>query len=84
MSLVGPRPPATEEEFEIHYGSLAHIIFQDRPGLTGLWQVSDRHSSSYDQRVWMNLLYAQRGSFGMDLKILLKTIPVVVVGRGSF
>jgi exopolysaccharide production protein ExoY len=84
MSLVGPRPPAAREEMEYFYGDLAARAFSLRPGLTGPWQVAREWPFPYERRVWLDLIYASRCSFGGDLKILLKTIPTVFRGHGFF
>ena len=85
MSLVGPRPPSTESDTYSYYGDLARYVFSDRPGLTGLWQVSrDRHTTPYERKIWQDLKYARRCSFLLDLKIIARTIPTVLSGRGAF
>jgi lipopolysaccharide/colanic/teichoic acid biosynthesis glycosyltransferase len=53
-----------------------------RPGLTGLWQISARAEPDFDRRVTLDLDYIDRWSLWMDLKILLRTIPVVVTQNG--
>ena len=85
MSIVGPRPPSTESDTYSYYGALARYVFDDRPGLTGLWQVSpDRHKMPYERKIWQDLTYARRCSFLLDIKIIAKTIPTVLSGRGAF
>lgn len=84
MSIVGPRPPATKGEYDTFYGLMAHYIFQHRPGLTGLWQVSDRSLTRYERKIWFDMIYARRCSFLLDVSILLRTIPTVLRGRGAF
>jgi exopolysaccharide production protein ExoY len=84
MSLVGPRPPAARQELEHFYGDLALIAFSVRPGLTGPWQVAREWPFPYERRVLLDLNYATRCSFGGDLKILVKTIPAMFRGHGSF
>jgi lipopolysaccharide/colanic/teichoic acid biosynthesis glycosyltransferase len=74
MSLVGPRPPIPYEL----YGRLAV-----RPGLTGLWQVSGRSRTTFEQMVALDLDYIQRQSFMLDLAILLRTIPTVIASRDA-
>lgn len=81
MSLVGPRPVMAEEL--VHYGHNVPHYFQVRPGLTGLWQVSGRSNLSYDQRVEFDCQYVRNWSFGGDIALLLRTIPVVCFGKGS-
>jgi lipopolysaccharide/colanic/teichoic acid biosynthesis glycosyltransferase len=84
MSLVGPRPPAARQELEHFYGVLAPKAFSLRPGLTGPWQVAREWPFPYERRVWLDLNYAFRCSLGGDLKILVKTIPALFRGHGSF
>ena len=54
------------------------------PGLTGLWQVSGRSNTSYDERVNLDMQYIDHWSIFMDVKILLKTIPAVMKGDGAY
>eukprot|EP00611_Tribonema_gayanum_P029216 TRINITY_DN7740_c0_g1_i2.p1 TRINITY_DN7740_c0_g1~~TRINITY_DN7740_c0_g1_i2.p1 ORF type:complete len:253 (-),score=45.15 TRINITY_DN7740_c0_g1_i2:406-1164(-) len=82
MSLVGPRPI---EPFEIEkYGRFAKHYYAQRPGLTGLWQVSGRSDSSYERRVVLDAYYSKHRSLGMNLKIILKTVRVVLTGNGAY
>ena len=54
------------------------------PGLTGLWQVSGRSDLSFDEMVMLDLYYIENWSLGLDLKIILQTIPAVITGRGAY
>jgi exopolysaccharide production protein ExoY len=81
MSLVGPRPIVPDEMYR--YGDSIDSYLSVRPGLTGLWQVSGRTSCSYDQRVKLDKDYVARWSFAQDIKILAKTVEVVLWARGS-
>jgi exopolysaccharide production protein ExoY len=81
MSLVGPRMLTTEELPA--WGSSASMILSVRPGLTGLWQVSGRQQLTREERVRLDDEYVRRMSFGLDLGILLRTVPAVVSGRGA-
>lgn len=88
MSLVGPRAyyPFELEEQQIkhpHSRKYVKIILSGKPGLTGLWQVSGRSEINFDQRVKMDARYIQKRSILYDFRILLKTIPAVVSGRGA-
>jgi lipopolysaccharide/colanic/teichoic acid biosynthesis glycosyltransferase len=83
MSLVGPRPPSAEEfvRFEPwQWGKLAVT-----PGITCLWQVSGRSEIS-DFATWaaLDLEYIRRWSLGLDLALLLRTIPAVLTARGAY
>src|SRR5207247_5276903 len=73
MSLVGPRPPLPEEVSR--YEEWHRHRLEVSPGLTGVWQVSGRSEIPFDEMVLMDLWYAENWSLGLDLKILLKTIP---------
>ena len=82
MSLVGPRPPLQSE-----YESFAEWQKQKvavKPGLTCLWQVSGRNDiRNFDEWVRLDLEYISNWSLGLDLRILFRTIPVVILGRGK-
>ena len=82
MSMVGPRP-IVEQEIP-KYGAAFSLCTQVAPGLTGLWQVSDRSQTSYRERTELDLEYIQNRTPGMDLLILLKTIRVVLFGHGAY
>lgn len=81
MSLVGPRPIISDEK--PFYKNRAPLLFSVRPGITGLWQVSGRSDLSFNERVELELYYAQNWSFWLDIKILFKTIGAVVLKRGA-
>jgi lipopolysaccharide/colanic/teichoic acid biosynthesis glycosyltransferase len=81
MSMVGPRPalPWEADLFQAH-----HLVrFDVKPGMTGLWQVSGRSTLTMPQALDLDAEYVARRSFGLDLWILLRTIPVVLAGRGA-
>jgi lipopolysaccharide/colanic/teichoic acid biosynthesis glycosyltransferase len=82
MNLVGPRPIMVEEAGI--YGRRLSRYKTVRPGLTGLWQVNGRANASFRSRVAMDMVYIRRRSHLMDIGIFLSTIPVVVLGRGSY
>jgi exopolysaccharide production protein ExoY len=82
MSLVGPRPIVPSEA--PLYGRWLRHYKTVRPGITGLWQVSGRNHTSYRRRVALDVLYAKRRSLALDLAILLKTIPAVLLTEGSY
>ncbi|MCC2611018.1 MULTISPECIES: sugar transferase [Rhizobium/Agrobacterium group] len=82
MSLVGPRPIVAGEAelYGIHYSDYIRV----RPGLTGLWQVSGRSDMSYSERVQLDARYVAEQSLVGDIAIMLKTIPAVLLSRGSY
>jgi UDPglucose 6-dehydrogenase len=82
MSLVGPRP-VTADELEL-LGERGPQIVSVRPGLTGLWAVSGRSDISYSERAQLEHRYAQEWNLWLDLKILARTIPTVLRGRGAY
>ena len=82
MSLVGPRPPLPleVEQYEDWHRRRLDIS----PGMTGLWQVSGRSKLTFDEMVMLDLYYAENWSIWLDLKILFKTIPTVILGTGAY
>ena len=80
MSLVGPRPviPYEVERYPDWY----RARFAVKPGLTGLWQVSGRNQTSYEEMVRLDVEYAQQRTLRLDLVILAKTVVVVLLRRG--
>ena len=82
MSLVGTRPPTIDEweKYESHHR--ARMAF--RPGITGLWQVSGRSDiTDFEEVVRLDTEYIDNWNVGMDIKILLKTVAVVLKKDGS-
>ncbi len=82
MSLVGPRPPLPYEVEKYEPWHLRRIL-QVKPGITGLWQVDGRSTTSYDNMVRLDLRYAQSWSLWLDIKILLKTVRAVLRAKGA-
>ncbi len=82
MSLVGPRP-ATPREVALYEDWQLHRL-DTLPGITGLWQVSGRSELGFSEQVLMDIMYIENWSLGLDLRILLRTIPAVLSGRGAF
>jgi lipopolysaccharide/colanic/teichoic acid biosynthesis glycosyltransferase len=80
MSLIGPRPPLPYEyeEYEEYHKKRLTI----KPGITGLWQVSGLHTLSFEEMVLLDLRYINEWSIWLDLEVLLKTISVVLCGKG--
>jgi exopolysaccharide production protein ExoY len=83
MSLIGPRP-VTHQEIERHYAGRARDVLNARPGMSGLWQVSGRNGLSYAERVRLDLEYVRDWGFRTDVSILLRTVRVVLLGKGSY
>jgi len=82
MSLVGPRP-ALPREVAL-YTPEQKIRLSVTPGLTGLWQVSGRATLSFEQSVALDLEYVLRQSVGLNVTLILKTIPAVLTGHGAY
>lgn len=82
MSLIGPRPPLPEEVRQYEDWHLQRLLI--KPGLTGLWQINGRSHLSFDEMVRLDLYYAENWSPWLDTKVLLRTIPAVLAGRGAW
>ncbi len=82
MSLVGPRPQVLWEA--AHYDEHAKKRLRIKPGITGLWQVSGRAALSYEEMINLDIFYLENWSLGLDLKILLRTMPAVFAKEGSY
>jgi exopolysaccharide biosynthesis polyprenyl glycosylphosphotransferase len=82
MSLVGPRPPLPYEAEKYQAWHLRRIL-EMKPGITGLWQVEGRSKTDWDDTVRLDIRYIQNWSLLFDLKILLKTVKVVLRDRGA-
>ena len=81
MSVVGPRPPIASEVMEY---KLSHLRRLDvTPGITGLWQVQGRRDPSFDSYVSLDVTYIENWSILLDLKIIIRTIGVVLSGTGT-
>jgi lipopolysaccharide/colanic/teichoic acid biosynthesis glycosyltransferase len=81
MSLVGPRPPIPEEVQKYERWQRRRLSM--RPGLTCLWQVNGRNEVDFEQWMKLDLEYIDNWSLGLDFKIMLRTIPVVLTGHGA-
>jgi exopolysaccharide biosynthesis polyprenyl glycosylphosphotransferase len=83
MSLVGPRPPL---DYEVQKYEPWHLrrILEAKPGMTGLWQVGGRSTTSFDDMVRLDLRYAKNWSLWLDLKIILKTAKAVFGLKGAW
>lgn len=82
MSLVGPRPALPQEVAQ--YTTYQRGRLAVKPGLTGLWQVSGRADLSFDRAVELDLYYIANQSLWLDLWILARTLPAVVLARGAY
>ena len=82
MSLVGPRPIVEAEIAK--YGEVYADYCRVRPGITGLWQVSGRNNTTYEERVNLDRYYVTNWCIWMDLWILARTFPVVLTGYGAY
>jgi lipopolysaccharide/colanic/teichoic acid biosynthesis glycosyltransferase len=82
MSLVGPRPPI---QYEVEQYEPWHCrrVLEAKPGITGLWQVSGRSRTTFDEMVRLDLRYARTCSLWTDIKILLATPAAVISGKGA-
>jgi exopolysaccharide production protein ExoY len=81
MSLVGPRPITVAELGR--YGRVRWHYLSVRPGITGLWQVSGRNNTTYDERVALDRRYVEQRSLRVDFGILIRTVRVVVLREGA-
>jgi exopolysaccharide biosynthesis polyprenyl glycosylphosphotransferase len=81
MSLVGPRPPLPQEVSR--YARWQKRRLSMKPGITCLWQISGRNEVTFDDWMKLDLTYIDNWSLLLDLKILLKTVPVVLLGKGA-
>lgn len=82
MSFVGPRP-VTKPELE-KYGSHKDYVVSVAPGLSGMWQISGRSETSYEERIYYDTYYIQNWSVWLDVWILIKTVGVVLIGKGAY
>ena len=82
MSFVGPRP-VTEPEL-VKYGEYRDYVLSVTPGLSGMWQTSGRSDTEYEERISLDLYYIQNWSIWLDIWILIKTVYVVLKGRGAY
>lgn len=82
MSIIGPRPPLPHEAEKYERWQTKRLTVPQ--GLTGLWQVSGRNLLTFDEMVRLDIYYIENWSLWLDLKIFLKTIPVVLLMRGAY
>jgi Undecaprenyl-phosphate galactose phosphotransferase WbaP len=82
MSLVGPRPIVESEIAK--YGEAYALYAQVKPGITGLWQVSGRNDTTYEERVALDQHYVYNWSVWLDIYIIIRTIPALISGKGAY
>jgi lipopolysaccharide/colanic/teichoic acid biosynthesis glycosyltransferase len=82
MSLVGPRPPIPEEVEKYEPWQLRRLSL--KPGITCLWQISGRSRLGFDEWMRLDMEYINNQSFWMDLRILVRTIPAVLMREGAY
>ena len=82
MSLVGPRPIVRDELLRYRRGARFYLL--NRPGLTGLWQVSGRNDLDYGRRVALDRAYTENASFWLDLRIIVRTVWIVLRVKGAY
>ena len=82
MSLVGPRPPVPKEVAEYTLSDRRRL--EVTPGITCIWQVSGRSSIPFPQQVELDVAYIESQSFLLDVLLLLRTIPAVLLGKGAY
>jgi lipopolysaccharide/colanic/teichoic acid biosynthesis glycosyltransferase len=82
MSLVGPRPgiPSEVEQYQAWHKRRLEIT----PGLTGMWQVSGRSDLTFDEMALLDIYYAENWSLAVDIKIIIQTIPTVLLRTGAY
>lgn len=82
MSIVGPRPALPNEVLE--YGKNERKRLGGKPGITCTWQVSGRADIPFDQQVELDVKYLEKKSLWQDIKLIFKTIPAVITGKGAY
>lgn len=82
MSFVGPRPVTTPELTK--YGDKVNFILSVTPGLSGMWQISGRSDTGYEERITLDAYYIHNWTIWLDLWILIKTVYVVLKGKGAY
>jgi len=82
MSFVGPRPVTKPELAK--YGKYADYVLSVKPGLSGMWQISGRSDTGYEERITLDTYYIQNWSLWLDIWIIIKTVWVVIKGKGAY
>lgn len=83
LSVVGPRP-ITRAELKKYQASEGLSVLKVKPGITGLWQVSGRNNTTYEERIALDMEYVKEQSLALDLKLILKTLPAIFSRRGAY
>ena len=81
MSLVGPRPPVPREVARYSLADRRRLAV--KPGITCFWQIGGRSEIDFSGQVKLDVQYIENQSFGVDIKILVKTVPAVLSGTGA-
>lgn len=82
MSLVGPRPPLPSEVEEYTDYDKQRLLVM--PGCTGLWQVTERNDADFDEMVWLDIIYINHSGILEDLKLMIKTVGVIIHPNGAY
>jgi len=82
MSLVGPRPILPEEKIQLQDNHLRRHVA--KPGLTGIWQVSGRKDTTWEERMAFDIRYIQEWSVALDLILITRTFKAIIFGKGSY
>lgn len=82
MSMVGPRPPLTDEVAQYSLSQKRRLLV--KPGLTGLWQASGRNETSFDEYLRLDMYYIEHWSLWLDIQIMIKTFWAVINKRGAY
>jgi lipopolysaccharide/colanic/teichoic acid biosynthesis glycosyltransferase len=82
MSIVGPRPILPEEEIQLRDFHFRRQIA--KPGLTGIWQVSGRKDTTWEERMEFDVRYVQEWSIGLDMILIARTFKAIASGNGSY
>jgi lipopolysaccharide/colanic/teichoic acid biosynthesis glycosyltransferase len=81
MSIVGPRPPVPREVAKYSLANRRRLAV--KPGITCIWQVSGRSEIDFSGQVQLDVTYIESQSFWTDVKILVRTVPAVISGKGA-
>ena len=90
LSVVGPRPIAidsaedAQNEIRHHFGAATDKILSVKPGLTCIWQTRGRNLLTFAEHITLEVEYIESQSFWLDLKVIFKTIPILIFPKGAF